>query len=391
VARTMIDILRKGNQELFHSSMIAWLLDPKAEHGLGARFLEGFANKLARADGGSSKLKEAVKVSPDVSVRTESSFLKSRYDIEIHFGDERIIVENKTKSVGEAPQLDRYKGTGAETVALGLSDVSFTLTESDRSKHHLILYRDVLDILRKLESRDPSADKFAMLIEDYREYLERELSLQEAIVECYEVGKRDARQQILDTLEAGSPTENDRRFLSLFLLENFQRACLLDLRDNPRWEGAEWRTDKNHPSGVWLANDAKPPTRYSFVDPIKELCRKRSAMLWFHVELKSGVFERDPPAEQVGELQLRCSTRSPEQDNQRFLEELKKEYPSGGEEERCYRTSKPGKTDGTFYVARKYLSEGELVFGRLEESLTSFCEGFGSFDSPYGSGRKATK
>lgn len=30
--RTIIDILRKGNQELFHSSMIAWFLDPHGEH-----------------------------------------------------------------------------------------------------------------------------------------------------------------------------------------------------------------------------------------------------------------------------------------------------------------------------------------------------------------------
>jgi PD-(D/E)XK nuclease superfamily len=379
VTRTMIDILRRGNQELFHSSMIAWLLDPKAEDGLGGRFLEGFADKLARADGGSSKLKKAVEGSAAVCVRTESPSLKCRYDIEIRFGDERVIVENKTKSVGEAPQLERYKGTGAETVALGLSDVSYSLTESDRSKHLPILYRDVLDILRDLKDREPMADKFAMLIEDYREFLERELSLQEAIVERYERGKCYARDQILKTLEASSPTENGLRFLSLFLLEKFKQTCLLD-KDNARWKGAEWRTDKNQSSGVWLANDAKLPTRYSFADPIKDLCGESSANLWFHVELKSGVFVRYPQAGQVGELQLRCTTRSPEWDNQRFLEKVKKVDSSGDEEGRCYRTSKPRNMARSFYVARRHLSEDKLVFGRLEKSLTSFCEGFGSFD-----------
>ncbi len=44
--RTLIDILRKGNQELFHSSMIAWLLDPLAEHGLGTGFLDAFAEMV---------------------------------------------------------------------------------------------------------------------------------------------------------------------------------------------------------------------------------------------------------------------------------------------------------------------------------------------------------
>src|SRR4051794_13722152 len=42
-SRTIIDILRKGNQELFHSSIIAWLLDPLAEHGLDTGFLNAFA------------------------------------------------------------------------------------------------------------------------------------------------------------------------------------------------------------------------------------------------------------------------------------------------------------------------------------------------------------
>jgi hypothetical protein len=385
LTRTMIDIFRKGNQELFHSSMIAWLLEPKAEHGLGGRFLERFADKLAGAEGGSSKLKEAVEVSPNGSVRSEAPFLKSRYDIEIRFGDALVVVENKTKSVGEAPQLDRYKESGAETVALGLCDVSFSFSESELSKHPLILYRDVLEILRDLEDREPKADKFAMLIEDYREFLERELSLQDSVVERYQRGNCVARDRILETLDASSPTENDLRFLNLFLLEKFKRTCLLD---NPRWEGAEWRTDKNQSSGVWLANDAKPPTRYSFADPIKDLCRKSSAKLWFHVELKSDVFARDPQAGQAGELQLRCSTRSLERDNQGFLEELKKVHPSGEEEERRYRTSKPGKSHRTFYVARKYLSEDELVFARLEKSLTSFYEGFGKFDSQYRSDRK---
>jgi hypothetical protein len=112
--RTMVDIFRKGNQELFHSSMIAWLLDPNAEHGLGWRFLRRFADKLA--DKGHPKLKEAIEFSPVGSVRTEAPFLKSRYDIELRFGDVLVVVENKTKSIGEAPQLDRYTASGAETV-----------------------------------------------------------------------------------------------------------------------------------------------------------------------------------------------------------------------------------------------------------------------------------
>ena len=51
--RTIIDILRKGNQELFHSSMIAWLLDPQAEHGIDDEFLKGFGHLVAERGCGS--------------------------------------------------------------------------------------------------------------------------------------------------------------------------------------------------------------------------------------------------------------------------------------------------------------------------------------------------
>ena len=38
--RTIVDILQRGNLELFHSSMVAWLIDRKGEHGKGRSVLE---------------------------------------------------------------------------------------------------------------------------------------------------------------------------------------------------------------------------------------------------------------------------------------------------------------------------------------------------------------
>ena len=55
---TMIDVLRRGNQELFHSSMIGWLLDPNAEHGFGSAFLSAFSALLAER--GEARLQDAL-------------------------------------------------------------------------------------------------------------------------------------------------------------------------------------------------------------------------------------------------------------------------------------------------------------------------------------------
>jgi PD-(D/E)XK nuclease superfamily protein len=37
----IIAVLSRGNQELFHSAFIAWLLDRDASHGLGGSFFRG--------------------------------------------------------------------------------------------------------------------------------------------------------------------------------------------------------------------------------------------------------------------------------------------------------------------------------------------------------------
>jgi len=34
----LISVLARGNQELFHSAFLAWLLKPTSAHGLGTRF-----------------------------------------------------------------------------------------------------------------------------------------------------------------------------------------------------------------------------------------------------------------------------------------------------------------------------------------------------------------
>ena len=372
MTRTLIDILRRGNQELFHSSMIAWLLNPEAEHGLGRRFLERFADKLAVK--GHPKLKEAVEASPSGSVKTEVRSRKSRYDIEICFGDAQVVIENKTKSVGEKPQLDRYGESGAETVALGLCDVSFTFPESEHQKYPLILYQDVLDILCELEVKEPEANKFAILIQDYREFLKRELSLLKLIVDRYKRGNSDARGQILETIGASLHVENDLRFFNLFILENFKRECL---QNGERWQGACWHANKNQSSGVWLANkDCKLPTRYSFAAPLKFLCQERDAKLWFHIELKKNLFSPEPQDGKVGEFQIRCSTES---SNRQFMDEFKEAHSL--EKGESYRPGKPQETDKSFYIVRRDLSEADFEFDRLERRLVCFHEEFGSFHS----------
>src|SRR4051812_26211022 len=106
--RTIIDILRKGNQELFHSSVIAWLLDPGAEHRLGDGLLHAFARIVERH--GWPRMREALDAGPTARITTEATARKSRYDIVVQLWSFTVVIENKTKSLGDKPRFEKYAG-----------------------------------------------------------------------------------------------------------------------------------------------------------------------------------------------------------------------------------------------------------------------------------------
>ncbi|KMP10566.1 hypothetical protein UZ36_07205 [Candidatus Nitromaritima sp. SCGC AAA799-C22] len=190
--QTIVDILRKGNQELFHSEMIAWLLDPNAGHGLNAQFLEGFASKLETLDKhGSKKLKMAISTDLPV-IKTETSSFKRRHDIEIGVQDKLFVIENKTKSIGGFPQFRKYDQGDVNLIALGFSDISFS--EDVKNTYPLITYREILEILESVEF-DPK-NEFTVLVKHYRAFLKREIALLEMIVDVYENGEMDAHNKI---------------------------------------------------------------------------------------------------------------------------------------------------------------------------------------------------
>lgn len=169
--RTIIDILRKGNQELFHSSIIAWLLDPRAEHGYGPAFLDAFARLVE--DKGDPRFRAALQGPSVVKITTETTGKKSRYDIRLEIGGTAVVIENKTKSLGDDPQFEQYKGENTVLVALGLCDMSFS--EMVKGKYPLVTYANLLAILDGLP--DPPGSDFKVLVNHYRQFLRRELAV----------------------------------------------------------------------------------------------------------------------------------------------------------------------------------------------------------------------
>lgn len=362
--RTIIDILRKGNQELFHSSMVAWLLDPLAEHGYGSGFLDAFARVVeARGD---PRFRAALSGSPMVKVATETAARKSRYDIDLAVGGTHVVIENKTKSLGDDPQFEKYRSENTVLVALGLCEMSFS--ERVRGKYPLVTYADVLAILDRLP--DPPASDFRVLADHYRRFLRRELDILARIDNWYATGDPAQTAAVPGLVGAGGTyTENDRRFLNLYLLERLRR----DLTASPRWRHCRVKTDKNMQSGVWLAifDLEKGDGVFGYETALAALCEQQKASVWLHVELWDGILagDADRPA---GVIQVRCSAK----DAAAFAVGFRQVRPPQEGEGSPARRKKHA---DSFYLLSRPLLRAQLTGVGLLGELERFAGGLGRF------------
>ncbi len=375
--RTMIDVLRKGNQELFHSAMLEWLLDPSRadEHGMNRRFLEGFASLLAQR--GKTALADALAAATTVKVAAEVRRGKSRYDVVLTVEDTssrntcKVVVENKTKSVGGSAQLGRYLEDCDILVALGWCDVSFDPCGGNGIVQ--LDYSDVLDLLS--QPPGPAADaRFGLLVTEYQRYLERELGLLNAMDEFCRGEPDTVGDSFAHYVEQVKPlyNDNDRRFLNLVLLKRFIAEHGKELFT----DSSDWHTDKQR-SGAWAATRANA-TPCEFARPLQELIDEEQHYgFWFHVELNPGVFAEnwDDPA---GNIQLRCC--GPEGENRTALERLKNTAAGLLGPTDSFNKA-VGNKYKSFYVVRRPLRKRQLRFDILVEEVRGFAAQFATIRS----------
>lgn len=351
---TIVDILRKGNQELFHSSMIAWLCNPVGEHQLGWEFLRHFSAILE--DQGHSMLGELLESSPTLDIATEVVTKGGRHDISLTFDDYNIVIENKTKTVGNKAQLKKYGEEADFVIPLGLTKISFS-----KDVPFLITYKDILGILDELVVSNTQG--FGVLVKHYQDFLQRELGFLEDVLSSYQLD--DSSPHLTPTVYAEQVryfTENDKRFVHLFLLEHFRRNALVE----DHWSTLNWSSSKNEQSGVWIAVNHRSLTPRPWLRDISA----EIARFWLHLELRNGIFAssaNDP----AGVIQLRCSTSG---DNSNLFSAFQSQYQTQPNERFPHRT--PQSNWGSFFVLQKQLKKKELSFPTLKDRLTNFGDQF---------------
>lgn len=154
-------------REVMHSRFLAFLLDPKQNHGLGTRFLRGFLRKVSEST-------NKVSLPQALNNADEGDLHQTTVRTEVHTGDGRIdilllnkagkwamIVENKVWSAEHSDQLGKYfrfvKKTYPGWRAFGVYLTPFGSLPSraeDREKYQPLGYGAVCDLVdRVLEHR----------------------------------------------------------------------------------------------------------------------------------------------------------------------------------------------------------------------------------------------
>ena len=357
--RTIVDILQRGNLELFHSSMLAWLIDSKGEHGKGMNVLSKLAETLSRK--GWLQLKEAL-ANGGGKVRTEVKRGNHRYDIWLELLDTKVVFENKTKTVGNELQLQSLQEDGVIVVALGLCDESFVDTVAEQFP--LITYKDVLAAIKATADDGMEAGAFGTLVEQYTQYLEREIEIIELVRNLILYPEEVDRQFIAKKVD--SPKlydENSRRFWNLIILEQCRRI----LSRQEMWVNTKWSMDKNQRSGVWLAG---LPCDFVFRAPLHQCAEKFGASLWFHAELCVDAL-MDPDDDRIGRLQLRSEVEG--ERNKEFAEQFHQQYKV---RDNCFLATHIKSSASTFYVVGKHLRRRDLPGEGIAKALTEFAQTF---------------
>lgn len=200
----VFDILKISNNEIRHSNMLAWLLNPNENHGLGDWFFRNFILQLIKKNDSLDIIKLSTMNLYSFNVHRE----KSNIDLFLVSDDEKVVftIENKIWSGEHDSQLEKYYDyTKEKYLEKGYIGVFVLLSpdgreaEKNSDKWCTLSYDDVVDALDGSEERRDFVKENAelrakYLIDDYLEILRRDIvtdkELEKACNEIYNQHKK---------------------------------------------------------------------------------------------------------------------------------------------------------------------------------------------------------
>lgn len=188
----LFDILKVSRTEIRHSNMLAWLLDPNENHGLGQAFIQGVlqqiitGNKFSKYDGFKLLLMDLY------SFRVLREW--KNIDILLLSEDEKVVVaiENKIGSGEHDNQLDRYREILEKEYADYLKIYLFLTPDgtlpSDTKNWDVLTYSHIEEILCNLYKTKSLHTDIEIIIRNYIDVIRRDIVKDDYLVRiCNEI------------------------------------------------------------------------------------------------------------------------------------------------------------------------------------------------------------
>lgn len=192
----IFDVLKISRAEIRHSNVLAWLLDPDANHGYSHSFLSKLVSYLAR-DGfvpENDVLRLLTMKYSDIVVLREWQNI----DILVESREERLVlcIENKVDSQDHSGQLDKYfniieeKYSDFTKIYLYLTPDGIAPLEDSNSAWGCIKYEVIIDIISLVLEKSQQNTEATRFIQSYLEILRREtMNNQEIVKLCQDIYK----------------------------------------------------------------------------------------------------------------------------------------------------------------------------------------------------------
>lgn len=183
----LFDVLKISRMEIRHSNMLAWLLNPNENHGLGDAFLKAIVQIVVQNDdNGQYNILETL-------LMDFYSFVVYRewknIDILLVSDAEKflIAIENKIDSHEHDNQLKKYRDVLAKDYP-DYTKMRLYLTPdgeepSDTNYWDVLSYRDVVEALSDQKNAIEMASDVALVVENYLDVLRRDIVEDEKLVE----------------------------------------------------------------------------------------------------------------------------------------------------------------------------------------------------------------
>lgn len=203
----IFDVLKISKTEIRHSNMLAWLINPQENHGLGDSILNGFIQY-----GAINGMDEKDVLDILLMDMNEFEIRREWYNIDLlaisHKQKFVMCLENKIDSNEHDNQLDRYSGIINDSFPNYKKMFIYLSPDGTESSNPDLWcpmrYQDVIDIIDKTKERRQLMPEVELLVENYLETLRRYIVGDEKIAQiCAEIYAK--HQRALDLIYENRP------------------------------------------------------------------------------------------------------------------------------------------------------------------------------------------